>query len=93
MSLQIVHDSADHRFSVDVDGVNCELDYRLAGSVMTIIHTGVPERVAGRGIASQLMMAALDSARAAGWKVLPACSFAVAFMRKHPEFEDLRFHG
>ena len=92
MTLHVAHDSIGHRFSVEVDGLLCELVYRLAGSVMTIVHTGVPEQLAGRGIGAQLMGAALDAARAAGWKVVPACSYATAFMLKHPEFEDLRFH-
>ena len=92
MTLRIAHDSSAHRFSVEVDGLQCELDYRLVDSVMTITHTGVPDSLAGRGIASQLMTAALDAARAAGWKVVPACSYATAFMLKHPEYEDVLFH-
>ena len=92
MTLRIDHDSTGHRFSVEVDGLECELVYRLAGSVMTITHTGVPEQLAGRGIGAQLMGAALDAARKAGWKVVPACSYAAAFMLKHPEFEDLLLH-
>jgi len=92
MTLPVAHDTASHRFSVEVDGLHGELDYRLAGSVMTITHTGVPEQLAGRGIGARLMGAALDAARAAGWKVVPACSYATAFMLKHPEYEDLLFH-
>ena len=93
MSLQIAHDSQRHRFSVEVDRLQCELDYRLAGSVMTITHTGVPERVAGRGIAGQLMRAALNAARDEGWRVVPACSYATEFMSKHAEFDALRLHA
>jgi predicted GNAT family acetyltransferase len=88
----IRHDTAGHRFSTIVDGHDCVIDYRLAGSVMTITHTGVPEQVGGRGIAAQLMAAALDAARAAGWTVVPACSYALHFMAKHPEYADLRAH-
>lgn len=93
MIPSITHDSIGHRFSVEVDGLVCELDYRVAGTVMTITHTRVPESLAGRGIASLLMTAALDIARARAWKVVPACSYAAAFMLKHPESEDLRFSG
>ena len=89
MNLEIAHDFTGHRFSADVDGNTCVLDYRLADSVMTITHTGVPEAVAGRGIASQMMRAALGAARASSWKVVPACSYAAAFMKTHQEFGDL----
>lgn len=89
MTLQIAHDRAAHRFSVEVEGQTCVLDYQMADSVMTITHTGVPKAVAGRGIAAQMMDAALAAARSAGWKVVPACSYASDFMMRHPEFEDL----
>lgn len=90
MSLNISHDIHHHRFHVDVEGSSCVLDYRLADSIMTITHTGVPTQVGGRGIAAQLMTAALHAARSQRWKVVPACPYAAAFMAKHPEFEDLR---
>lgn len=90
MNLNVSHDLHHHRFHVEVDGSSCVLDYRLADSIMTITHTGVPSEVGGRGIASQLMTAALLAARGQHWKVVPACSYAAAFMAKHPEFEDLR---
>lgn len=86
----IVHDASGKRFTSDVDGFQSVLDYRLEESIMTITHTGVPAQVAGRGIAGELMRSALATARAAGWKVRPSCSYAIAFMAKHPEFEDLR---
>lgn len=90
MELQIQHEESARRFHASVDGVDCELDYRLAGSVMTITHTGVPDAVGGRGIAGQLMKTALDTARERQWKVVPACSYAAAYMKRHPEYEDLR---
>jgi predicted GNAT family acetyltransferase len=80
------------RFETTVDGHDCEIDYQLANGVMTITHTGVPAPVGGRGIAAEMTRFALDTARTNGWKVVPACSYAAAFMRRHPEFEDLRAH-
>jgi uncharacterized protein len=89
MSLTIEHDANKGRFSVVVDDQRCLLDYRLAGSTMTIVHTEVPTAVAGRGIAAELMQSALAAARANGWKIVPACSYAAAYMKKHTEYADL----
>lgn len=89
MTVDITHDRAAYRFETRQDGLLCELEYTLAGGVMRIEHTGVPEAVGGRGIASALVLAAVQAARAEGWKVLPACSYAAVWMKRHPEFSDL----
>ncbi|MEO7052274.1 MAG: GNAT family N-acetyltransferase [Rhodanobacter sp.] len=89
MSFAIQHDSRDQSFHADVEGERCVLDYTLDSDVMTITHTGVPAKVGGRGIAAALVQAALDSARGAGWKVVPSCSYAAAWMQRHPTYDDL----
>jgi uncharacterized protein len=89
MPFTIHHDRAAHRFETQVDGADCELDYTLAAGVMTITHTGVPAEVGGRGIASALVQAAMEAARAERWKVVPACSYASAWIKRHPEYQDL----
>jgi len=90
MSFDIRHNAAARRFETVVDGQHCELDYRLDGQVMTITHTGVPVPVEGRGIASAMTQAAMETARSEGWRVVPACSYAATWLRRHPEFADLR---
>lgn len=85
----IEHDVSGHRFQTVVDGQRAVLDYELRDGVMVITHTGVPEAIGGRGIAAQLTRFALDHARAAGWKVVPACTYAATFMQRHGEYADL----
>ena len=89
MSQPIIHDRPAHRFRLVVDGHECVLVYRLAEGVMTIVHTGVPPEVGGRGLGGQLVRQAFETARAEGWKVVPACEFAAAFIQRHPEYGDL----
>jgi predicted GNAT family acetyltransferase len=90
LTLDIRHDESRQRFETTVDGHLCVADYRLHGDVMWMTHTGVPAAVGGRGIAAQLVRAALDHARANGLKVEPMCSYVDAYMRRHPEVDDLR---
>ncbi len=84
----ISHDLSAHRFTTEVDGNRAQLDYTLSGSVMSITHTRVPPAIGGRGVAAELMRAALSAARDAGWSVHPVCSYAVAYMAKHPQDPD-----
>lgn len=86
----IRHDLQAHRFAIDVDGVEGHLDYMLDHGAMWITHTLVPPAIGGRGIAGLLVRAALEHARNAGLKVVPRCSYADAWMRRHPAYEDLR---
>ncbi len=82
MSRNIEHASAHKRFQWLEDGQLCVLDYELHDGVMVITHTGVPESVGGRGIASDLARTALDTAREQGWKVRPLCSYVAAWIRR-----------
>ena len=90
MDNTIKHDPEAKRFNTVVDDVTGYVEYELSGNTMTMTHTIVPPAIGGRGIASALVKASLDHARAEGWKVVPQCSYAHAWMRKHSEYEDLR---
>ena len=83
------HDPVARRFSTRVDGHEAELTYSLRGERMVIDHTSVPEAIGGRGVAAALVRAALDHARAQGWRVVPACSYSAAYIQRHPEYADL----
>lgn len=79
----------ESRFTFEDDGHIAELNYIISDGAMHITHTGVPSEIGGRGIAGQLVKAAFDSAREQGLKVVPACSYAEAWVRKHADYQDL----
>jgi len=85
----VVHRPDEACFEVIVDGQRSSVDYRLRDDVMSIVHTGVPPALEGRGIAAALVEAALAHARAQGWKVQPMCSYVRVYMRRHPQTQDL----
>lgn len=87
--LTIQHDPDNGSFFADVEGQRCEADYQLIDGIMWINHTGVPRALEGRGIAAQLVAAALAWARSQQLKVRPTCSYVVSYMRRHPETLDL----
>lgn len=85
-----VHEHGQGRWTVALEGHLALLDYTIDDGVLTIRHTEVPKPLGGRGIAGELVRAALEYARAQGYRVRPACEYAVAWMARHPEYEDLR---
>lgn len=93
--LSVVHNTAQSRFEVHVDGQLAVADYVLrAGDdgrdVMVMTHTLVPRALEGRGIAAQLVAAAMAHAREQGLAVDPKCSYVAAYMQRRPELHDLR---
>ena len=90
MSQDIVRDNrAEQEFELDVDGHRAIAAYQIEGDTIVFTHTLVPKAIEGRGIASKLIRAALDSARDQRLKVVPQCPFVAAYIKRHPEYRDL----
>jgi predicted GNAT family acetyltransferase len=77
--------TAEHRFLYVEDGVEAQLVYEVNGTQLTLVHTEVPEQLGGRGIAGQLVRAAVDRAAASGETVLPWCPYARKWLHAHPD--------
>ena len=93
VKLDVRHNPEAHRFEAWIDGDLCRADYRMVDGVMRIHHTEVPYRYNGQGLAAQVVAAALEYARTNGLRVVPACSYVTAYMRRHPETHDLLVPG
>lgn len=89
INLNVVHQPEQGRFEALVNGQQCVADYHVSQGVMHLTHTGVPKALEGRGIAAQLVEAALTWARAQGLRVNPVCSYVAVYIRRHREWEDL----
>ena len=89
MDAGVTNDAAARRYELEVEGQLAIAAYRLRPGRITFTHTEVPEALAGRGIGTRLIKAALDDARAQGLKVVPACPFVKHYIDTHPEEQDL----
>jgi predicted GNAT family acetyltransferase len=88
--MDVVRDNrAEAEFELTVDGHRAVAAYQREDDVIVFTHTAVPKEIEGRGVASKLIRAALDSARDQGLKVVPQCSFVRAYIERHPEVQDL----
>jgi predicted GNAT family acetyltransferase len=85
----IRQDEGRKRFTVEEEDSEAFVEYAREGDVLVIVHTIVPKEMGGRGIAGRLVEAALQHAREQGLKVRPDCSYAEAYLRKHPEHAGL----
>jgi predicted GNAT family acetyltransferase len=66
------------------------IDYSMEPDRIVLIHTEVDPSFEGKGLASKLVSSALQDIRARGLKMVPACQFVRSYLRRHPEYDDLR---
>lgn len=85
---------AEQRFEqgfVDEDGQVRAVfaDYAAQGETRVILHVEADPALRGTGAAGQFMQALSDHARAEKLKLAPRCGYAVAWLKRHPEYGDV----
>ena len=80
------------RYVARIDGIEAtgEITFtRPRDGVISANHTGVPDAMAGKGVAKALLAFMLDDARANGFRIVPVCPFVRKQYAAHPEWSDL----
>jgi uncharacterized protein len=65
------------------------LEYRYRNDDIALMHTFVPNVLEGKGVASSLAHDALEWAREKGKRVMVYCPFVAAYLKRHPEYNDI----
>lgn len=86
---EVTDNTARQRFELEVDGQIVFADYRRQGSVVIVPHVEAPPALRGTGASGRLMEGVLARLRTRGEKIVPTCSYAAAYIRRHPEHHDL----
>jgi uncharacterized protein len=87
-AVAVEDDRPRHRFVVHEDGAVAELVYRTEPGRLILVHTGVPEALAGRGVGGRLVRTAVARAAADDLTVVPWCPFARRWLERHPDIAD-----
>lgn len=86
---QLQDNTARSRYELDVDGETVFANYRRDSDVLTILWVEAPPLLRGTGAASRLMMLIGEEARGKGWKIVPVCGYAAAWLRGSKTYRDL----
>jgi uncharacterized protein len=84
----VVRDDRSNRFELVLPDGTAELLFRRNRDRLVLVHTGVPDALAGRGFGGQLVRAAVDLAIADGLTIVPNCPFARDWLRRHPDVAE-----
>lgn len=86
----VADNPAESRWELTVEGALAVFaEYRDHGKRRTFTHTETQPGYEGKGLATELVRAALDDARERGLEVLPVCPFVRGFLERNPDYVDL----
>jgi uncharacterized protein len=89
MEIEVKDNPAQNRFEATIEGHAAIIDYKLGPGEITVLHTEVPKELEGRGIAGAMTKFALEQIRERGLQLIPLCPYMRAYLKKHPEYQDL----
>jgi len=89
MDTLVSNNTAQQQFEVHEEGETAILQYRLRDDMIWLMHTEVPKKLEGKGIASVLARYGLEWAKENNKKVKALCPFVVIFLKRHPEYNEL----
>lgn len=88
--MSVEHDPVSRRFTLAASSGTAVLSYAAAGTkLLELYSTYVPPADRGRGHAARLVQAAVEYARAEGYRIIPTCWYVAQWLRHHPEHADL----
>lgn len=89
MEEKVTHEKDNERFVVYIEGNEVYVEYTMAGNEINLYHTFTDPVLRGKGLAAQVVRAALEFAKENNLKVIPTCSYVQAFMAKNDEYNEL----
>ncbi|MBU2113938.1 MAG: N-acetyltransferase [Gammaproteobacteria bacterium] len=81
MTQQVLHQSEQQRFVLQLDGVEAVLDYQVNGSSINFHHTFVPPAFRGKGLAETLVRHGLTWAKQQQYQISASCWYVQKFLR------------
>ena len=91
MSKVVQHLPGQNRYLFVNDGVEVGFtDYQVVDHDIRVTHTEIDPILRGTGLGAEMVQAVLDTIRDdTDYRVVAECPFVVAWLRHHPEYQEL----
>ncbi|MDT5106159.1 MAG: uncharacterized protein QOI25_3672 [Mycobacterium sp.] len=77
-------------FTISVEGKPVGLEaFAERDGQRVFYHTEIDDAFGGRGLGTVLIAEALAATRADGLRIVAVCPMVAAYVKKHPEFDDI----
>lgn len=87
--MKVKHDRENKRFYVDLKKGAARLEYKSREGYLDFYETYVSRDLRGRGIASKIMVAALNYVRDNNLKAKASCPYLNFFFKRHKEYKNI----
>ena len=87
--MKITNNTKNLRFELMEDGELAYLEYRYYKNDIALMHTFVPDKLRGKGIAHALAKCALEFVQKEGKKMMVYCTYVAKYLQEHPEYKTL----
>ncbi|QOY54535.1 N-acetyltransferase [Candidatus Sulfurimonas marisnigri] len=89
MSHTLIHNEAESKYEYHIDGHIAYITYNEdQEGHMHLTHTIVPDALAGKGLAKNLLEDVLEEFKKSNKKAVAQCTYVVKYQEKHPELSD-----
>jgi predicted GNAT family acetyltransferase len=89
MSHALIHNEPECKYEYHIDGHIAYITYDDQDGNMHLTHTIVPDALAGKGLAKQLLEDVLEQIKKDGKKAVAQCSYIVKYQEKNPDKSDI----
>ena len=89
MEEKVIHEKENERFVIYIEDKEAFVEYNTGEAKLNLYHTYTEPDLRGKGLAAQVVRAALEFAKESNLKVVPTCSYVRAFIKKNDEYEEL----
>jgi predicted GNAT family acetyltransferase len=91
--VELIENEDRGRFEAHVGDLKAVMYRYYDDGSIVITHTLVPDELTGQGLAGHMARIVLDGAREQGLSVVPICPYVAAYIKRHPEYQDLVQRG
>lgn len=89
-NANVRHDEDQQRYLLEINGQALGFaEYQEDGDRQVFTHTEVDQSLEGQGMGSMLIRESLDDARRRSKRIVPVCEFVAAYVKKHPDWNDI----
>jgi predicted GNAT family acetyltransferase len=89
MEPEVIHEKENERFVIYMDGNEVYVEYSMEENMINLYHTFTHPELRGKGLAAQVVRAALEFIKDNNLKVIPTCSYVQSFIAKNDEYKKL----